>query len=197
VTTAQSQAQQVQNPVALFASDNNGVIVELPAVSGAEASVSGSLVFGIGTQSNNVLGSAKVYTTDQNLSFTTTFNNLSYPGSFIDSGSNGYFFQDSKIPTCTVNPGFYCPGSTENLSAINQGSNGASGTVNFKVGNADNLFSNPNDFALGDLGGPLVGSSSSSQNFFDWGLPFFFGRNVYTAIVGANTTGGPGPYWAY
>ncbi|MGA7218880.1 MAG: DUF3443 family protein, partial [Candidatus Sulfotelmatobacter sp.] len=37
-------AQQVSNPVAFFTTDNNGVIVELPAVSGAEASVSGSLV---------------------------------------------------------------------------------------------------------------------------------------------------------
>ena len=52
---AESLAQQVQNPATLFAADNNGVIVELPAVSVPETSVSGSLVFGIGTQANNGL----------------------------------------------------------------------------------------------------------------------------------------------
>ncbi|HVO48474.1 MAG TPA: DUF3443 family protein, partial [Steroidobacteraceae bacterium] len=41
-------SQQVTNPAALFATDNNGVIIELPAIgaSGA-ATVTGSLVFGI------------------------------------------------------------------------------------------------------------------------------------------------------
>jgi len=28
-------------------------------------------------------------------------------------------------------------------------------------------------------------------------LPFFFGRNVFTAIEGRNTPAGPGPYWAF
>jgi hypothetical protein len=30
--------------------------------------------------------------------------------------------------------------------------------------------------------------------FFTWGLPFFFGRNIYTSIYGVNTGGA---YWAY
>ena len=51
IVIAQSLAQQVQNPVALFATDNNGVILELPAVTAPVASINGSLVFGIGTQS--------------------------------------------------------------------------------------------------------------------------------------------------
>src|SRR4029077_17923482 len=63
VVTTESVSAQVQNPVALFASDNNGVLIELPAVSGAQPSLSGSLIFGIGTQSNNALGHAAVYTT--------------------------------------------------------------------------------------------------------------------------------------
>jgi hypothetical protein len=73
VVTAESLAQQVQNPVTLFATDNNGVIVELPAVSAPETSVSGSLIFGIGTQSNNGLNGATVYTVDANGNFITTY----------------------------------------------------------------------------------------------------------------------------
>ena len=73
--TPESLAQQVQNPVAAFATDNNGVIIELPAVSGAEASVSGSLIFGIGTQSNNGLGGATVFGTDAFGDFNTTYQN--------------------------------------------------------------------------------------------------------------------------
>jgi Protein of unknown function (DUF3443) len=198
VPTVEALAAQVINPVALFATDNNGVIVELPAVSsGGEASVSGSLVFGIGTQSNNGMGSATVYTAPEG-SFTTSYNGQSYPGSFLDSGSNGYFFLDSGLTGLTdcgnSAPGFYCPATTQNFKATNQGSNGTSGTVSFSIANAETLFTNQSDFAFGDLGGV---SSNSAPFYFDWGLPFFFGQNVFVAIEGASTPGGTGPYWAY
>jgi hypothetical protein len=191
--TAEGLTQQVQNPVALFASDNNGVIIELPAVSAPAATLTGSLVFGIGTQSNNALGTATVYTPDANGNFTTTYKGASYNTSFIDSGSNGYFFLDSTITGLTdcgsAESGFYCPSSTANISATNQGSNGASGPVNFSVANAATLFSQK-DSVFSDLGGP-------APNLFDFGLPFFFGRNVFTAFEGKSTSGGTGPYWAY
>ena len=58
---AESTNNQVRNPVAAF-NDNNGVIIDLPAASGSAPSLSGSLIFGIGTQSNNSLGSAQVFT---------------------------------------------------------------------------------------------------------------------------------------
>ena len=188
--------QQVQNPVALFAKDNNGIIVELPPVSGAELSVNGSLVFGIGTQTNNGLAGATVYTAGSLTSsspgnFTTSFNGQTFSdNSFIDSGSNGYFFPDSSITVCSDNSGFYCPSSTLNLSASNQGATAGSGTVDFSVANADSLFSNASDSAFGDLAGP-------APNDFDWGLPFFYGRNVFVAIEGTNAPGGTAPYWAY
>jgi len=188
---AQPLAQQVANPVAFFPTDNNGVIVELPKVSAASPSLSGSLVFGIGTQTNNGLGGATVFPLDSNGEFTTTFQGTAYPG-FIDSGSNGLFFLDStttSIPTCTDNTSFYCPTSTANLSATVSVA-GASSTVKFAVQNADTLFSNQSAFVFPDLAGPNSGT-------FDWGLPFFFGRNVFTAIESASTPGGTGPYWAF
>jgi hypothetical protein len=189
----ESLAQQVQNPVALFATDNNGVIVELPAVSGGEApSVTGSLVFGIGTQSNNALGSATVYTADPTvLNFTTTYSGTTYTDeSFLDTGSNGYFFPSTITQCGNQAPGFYCPSTTMNLSATNLGTNGASGTVDFSVANALTFFEDTPDFAFGDLGGTFSGG-------FDWGLPFFFGRNVFVAIQGQSAPGGTAPYWAY
>jgi hypothetical protein len=182
--------QQVQNPVSLFATDNNGVIIELPAVSGAEATVSGSLVFGIGTESNNGLGSATIYDADPNtLNFSTSFNGADYSdAAFIDSGSNGYFFPDPSIAPCG---GYYCPASTVKLSATTQGFTTGKGTVDFSIADAETLFTNdPDDAAYSDLGGPASG-------YFDWGLPFFYGQNVFVAIEGASTPGGPGPYWAY
>ena len=194
--TAQSLANQVSNPVAMFAVDNNGVLIELPAVSGPETSLTGSLIFGIGTQSNNALGSAtQVYTVDPVLgNFTTTFNGRTYTdASFLDSGSNAVYFLDSAttaMPTCMDMTFLYCPPSTQNFSATNMGANGTTGTVNFSVENGDTLTANRSNSALPNLAGPNTGS-------FDFGLPFFFGRNVFTAIEGKSTSGGPGPYVAY
>ena len=184
-------AQQVQNPVGLLASDNNGVIIDLPSVpaTGA-ATASGSLFLGIGTQANNGLGSAVVFALDPNYgTLTTMFNGQSYSGfngGFIDSGSNGIFFPDGATPVCSS--GFYCPVSPQQLTATNLGTNGNSGTVNFTVANADNLL-NTADTAFSNLAGP--------NSSFDWGLPFHFGRRVFTAIEGKNSPGGSGPYVAY
>jgi Protein of unknown function (DUF3443) len=188
---AQPLAQQVSNPVGFFATDNNGVIVELPSANSAVASLSGSLVFGIGTQSNNGLNGATVFPLDSNGEITTTFNGTAYPA-FVDSGSNAYFFLDSNttsIPVCSDNSSFYCPSSTMNLSATTS-SGSSSSTIKFAIQNADNLFSNQSAFVFPGLGGPNSGT-------FDWGLPFFFGRNVFTAIESASTPGGAGPYWAF
>ena len=185
--------QQVQNPVWLFSGDNNGVIVQLPAIGATGVpGAAGSLIFGIGTRSNNGLGSAAVYRTDDIGNITTTYQGKPYPKSFIDSGSNGLFFLDaatSAISTCRDNDSFYCPPTTTTLTATNQGQGGSAVSVSFSVANANVLFNSPN-YAFSNLGGPNAGA-------FDWGLPFFYGRNVYTAIELQTTPGGTGPYFAY
>jgi hypothetical protein len=179
----------------MFASDNNGVIIQLPAVAaGGAITTSGSLVFGIGTQSNNGLNGATVLMLNANGNFTTTFKGTAFPASFVDTGSNGTFFLNTAttgLPMCPVNTAFYCPSSTQNFTATNQGTNATSTNVSFFVSNADSLLtsSNPN-FLLPGLAAPNPGS-------FDWGLPFFFGRNVFVAIEGKSTPGGTGPYTAY
>jgi len=187
-------SQQVQNPVSLFATDNNGVIIEMPAVTSPEASATGSMIFGIGTQSNNGLGSATVFTLSAEGNLTVTLNGHTYTNAgFFDSGSNAVYFLDSAttgMATCK-NPSFlYCPGGTQNFSATILGANGKSGGADFSVGNADTLLANSSDFAVPDLGGPNTGK-------VDFGMPFFFGRNLYTAIEGRTTPGGSGPYVAF
>ena len=188
--------QQLQNPIGMFSLDNNGVIIALPSVPFTGAvSVSGSMIFGIGTQGNNALGNAQVMPVDQNTgTFITRLNQLTYSNSFIDTGSNALFFADASIATCSgAASGFDCPASTLSLSATNQGTSGAVSIVNFQVANADSLFSaNPTFAAFGNLAG-----TNSDATAFDWGLPFFFGRNVFVAIEGQNTPAGAGPYLAY
>jgi len=190
--TPVSNTNQLQNPVWLFASDNNGVVIQLPSVAaGGAATISGTMLFGIGTQSNNGLGSAKVQSTDASGNFTTIYNGQSYSSSFIDSGSNGLYFLDTSttgIPTCSDATDFYCPARTQSLSATTRGANGVTQTVAFNIGNADQL--NGRFTAFAELGGPNAGN-------FDWGLPFFFGRSVFVSIDGQSAPGGASPYWAY
>lgn len=186
--------QQVPNPVTFFAADNNGVVLSFPSVPvyGTE-NLSGTLTFGVDTQSNNVLGGAKVYAADQYGYITTVYKGISYSDSLLDSGSSGHFFNDNAIPQCSDGSGFYCPASTLNLSAVIAGQDGNSGSVNFTIGNADNMLADsPDATAFGQLGG-----TNGDAAGFDWGLPFFFGRTVYTVVEGYATSGGTGPYFAY
>jgi hypothetical protein len=198
---------QIRNPVALFATDNNGVILELPLIPAAgQAGASGTLVFGIGTQSNNALGSAFVLAIDGLGNFITTYKSQTLNGSFIDSGSNGLFFPDSTITVCTSTQSdpnanqFFCPASTQALTAVNQGQDaadnpvGASSTVNFDITSLNSI--NGNFYATAEIGGPAA-TNATLGSYFDWGLPFFYGKNVYTAIADKTAGTATGPFYAY
>jgi hypothetical protein len=193
---------QVQNPVWLFPQDNNGVLISLPSVPADGApTVSGSLIFGIGTQSDNALGNAAIYTTNANGDFQTSYNGIAYGNSYIDSGSDAIYFLDSTtlgIPDCSDNPGWYCPSSIVNYTVTNSGLNGATGTVSFSIANADELFTGNGggNAAFNDLGGDS--GTSTSTDYFDFGMPFFYGRNVFIGIENQpGPNGSVGPYWAY
>ena len=196
---------QVDNPISLFATDNNGSIIALPSVgSSGKASVTGTLTFGIGTQSNNALPTdAAVLTLDDNGFFTSTFNGNNYDSSFLDSGSNGFYFTYTVTRCGTTGTSaytFYCPNSTISLSAVNQGhdqfgqTTGATSTVDFSIANLNTLLAN-NGFAYGNVGGSAAISSGSNSlsNDFDFGLPFFYGRSVFTGIAATNVR----PFVAY
>ena len=188
--TAVSLANQVQNPVALLPVDNNGVIVQLPSVpSSGSPSVNGYLVLGIGTRSNNTPTAVTAYAADASGNFITSFNGSDYTG-FIDTGSNGLFFPSPSLPDCTTYSAWYCPSSTQNLSATNKGASGApSGVTSFQIANFETLFVTTTNNVFADIGGDHVD--------FDWGLPFHLGRNVYIGIEGKASSLGTGLYWAY
>jgi len=190
--TASSMAlgSQVSNPVASFAVNNNGVLLVLPAVGASGlTSVSGTLIFGVNTQANNTIAGETLFTTNSGGDFSTIYKGKTYGASFIDSGSNGYFFNDSTIRTCSGGD-FYCPASTLSLSATNAAADGsASGVVNFNVANLVQLAST--------ISAAQVGGTAGTGNYFDWGLPFFYGRRVFVVMEGASVNGKTGPLWAY
>lgn len=188
---------QVRNPVAAFAGDNNGVLVQLPAVpAGGLTALTGTLVFGIDTQTNNGVGAATVFGTDTSGNFSTTYGGRTMNASFIDSGSNALFFSDASIAPCTTSIGFYCPATPLVLNAINTSPvNAVRATVSFRIESVP-WDSNPYTPVIADqIGGRILGSVVARN--FDWGLPFFFGRTVYVAIEGHATAHGNGPYWAW
>ena len=209
-------AQQVANPVAFFPKDNNGVLISLPSIPDAGAPTlpfanpdgsglipAGQLVFGVGTEPNNALGSAMLYTLDTNDNFAqVVYNGTTYDsGGSIDSSSNALLLASPAIlgiQNCLDNP-FYCPGSTTPVSLTTTGANGASGTVTVNVANADILFSDNPDFsAFNNLARESVNSSASDQ--FVLGLPFFFGRTVFVGIAGTtipNNVSAPNGYVAF
>ena len=194
-------ASQVQNPVSLLPTDNNGVIIELPNIpTGGVVSTAGYLVLGIGTQSNNAATGVTMYNADSSVGeFSTKFNGNTYD-SFLDTGSNALSFAgNSQTPDCgtqggTNYSGWLCPTSTVTLSATNISYSGlVNGVISFPLSNFVALWNSPNN-AFIDIGSSASGNISG---FFDWGLPFFFGRNTYIGIEAKTSTLGTGPYWAF
>jgi len=185
----------------MFNADNNGALLQLPSIPATgQSTVSGSLIFGIGTQSNNALGSAVIYALNSSGDLQTTYPVASgaiYP-SFLDSSSNAINFLDATtlapagVTACLDNPTYYCPSATLQFTVTNTGTNGASGPVTFSIVNADALFAIGN-VAFNDLGG--VSGTSPATDYFDFGLPFFFGRNVFVGVAGTTVpTGTSAPY---
>ena len=192
-STAVPVLNQVQNPVWLLPSDNNGVILTLPNVPATGArTVSGSLILGIGTAANNIPPpGVSVFTTDQVGFLTTMYKGTTFKDSVVDSGSNAYFFQESPtiLPPCAAPlQDFYCPPAPLNLSATLEGTNSLQVTILFQVANTLSL-SQTGNAAFSNLGG--------SFSTFIWGLPFFFGRTTYIGIENQPSTLGTGPLLAF
>jgi hypothetical protein len=209
-------AQQVANPVAFFSQDSNGVLISLPSIpatgapslpyinpDGSGLIPAGQLIFGVGTESNNGLGSATLYSLEPSGNFAqVTYNgNTFLLGGSVDSGAKGLYLDNASalaVSGCTDNP-YYCPVSTTPVTLGILGANGASGTVSLNIANADDLFTTNSTFsAFNDLALPSL--NGSGTNLFNLGLPFFFGRNVFVGIAGTavpNNASAPNGYFAF
>lgn len=191
-------ADQVQNPVAHLPLDNNGVIVDLPAVpAGGAPSVEGRLLLGIGTRANNVLTGATAFpVSPASGTFRTTVGGVVLDNSFLDTGSNGLFFappSPSVLPACTGSASsWFCPSTTVSLTATNTGDPGSpSGDVSFQIASFASLMASSNN-VFSDLGGGAQAAAG-----FDWGLPFHLGRRVAVGIEARSSSLGTGPLVAY
>ena len=198
--------QQLPNPVAAFPVDNNGVIVTLPSVpQRGLPGLTGTVTFGIATQADNALTASNVLpltTTASRLGpglLTATYKGKQLTQSFLDSGSNDYFFIDTSLTPCTDTNliAFYCPVTPMLLSPLLTATDGTTASGAFT------LYS-PLDVADTSIAAPGLGLNPTLvkpplpfANSFDFGLPFFFGRTVYTAIEGRPAGRLQGPYVAF
>jgi hypothetical protein len=206
VCTAENLAltSQVTNPVAVFAKDNNGIIVSMPNLQNAngDVSVSGELIFGLGTQTDNALPATglTVLGTDTSGDFTATYNgSMTVLPALIDSGTDDYAFADPNMPPCTATPpnsavwvGYYCPAvAPQSVFAVNTGvgANNASNTVQFAI-------ADPNSFVATATAFINLGGGQGSTRF-TWGMPFFYGRKVYIGIDQTMSGTLKGPFYAY
>jgi hypothetical protein len=217
---------QLWNPVAAFAYDNNGLLLTLPFPdNGASGPITGSLIFGNGTQSDNALGQTEIFGIDAYGNFPeVTFSETSIPalppnllvnylspqnGSYIDTGSPALYFSDAQslgIAECldtNGNPrGLYCPPSLTSGFAVEvYGTNKTQVNFAWNVDNAAALLSSTNS-VLTTLGGDSgIGASS---DYVDLGLSFFLGKKVFFGFAGTaayypqgQLVTYPNGYWAF
>ncbi len=221
--------QQVANPVAFLPKDNNGVEIVLPSIPAAGAPslpytnaagtslfTAGSLILGIGTESDNALGNTTVFPLDSNGHFpNVVFNGTSYvSGGYVNSRSSALAVSDAAtlgIENCPDNS-YYCPSAPLPISLTICAANATSSAglpcganvtlenLSLTIEDADNLFTtNPTYSAFNDLGQSSTTNAPADDSFI-LGLPFFFGRAVFVGIAGTsapNQTNIPNGYFAF
>lgn len=168
-----------------------GVVLSFPSTgSNGARNMVGTLRFGI----SSLPPAASRIRLNSIGQFTTILNGQSYTQSYIDSGSNGFFFDASTamdLPACTTQKGFYCPATSRTFTATMRDRLNSDSTVSFTVANTDalaSLLTLPNGF--NNLAGPVSTSTVSTLDpTFAWGFPFFLGRTVYTAMEGTSVGG--------
>jgi hypothetical protein len=189
-------SQQLPNPVSRFANDNNGVVLQFPAVAdGGAPSVTGTLTFGIDTQANNALGSAIKMNTTSGATVNATYQGQAMYG-LVDSGSGAFFLPDSTIPQC---PGsfsslsWFCPASTVSRTASLVSSDNVTTSATFSIANA-----------MSELGAGKAAHANNGVNMslfglsvLDLGMPYFYGKTIYFGIQSNDDlTAGIWPYFA-
>ena len=187
-------AQQVQNPVTLFPTDNTGVVFALSALlSGvySGSTLSGTLTFGVGTQANNAISNATVMTLPVSFAFGASTTTLR-----VDSGASNLVLPPAAFPTlplCTANVQYYCPTSGATAKLNLTGANGATVSAVLTLGNADAIVA----AGGGDIEDIAAPDPSAGGLNLIFGAPFFAGRTIYFTYPGTTTPSGPGPFVAF
>lgn len=203
---ASAPFQQLPNPVAAFAMDNNGVILTLPAVApGGVPTLTGTVMFGIGTQADNTLRASTVLPVSTSASrlgpglLTATYKGKALTQSFLDSGSNSYFFIDGDLAPCTDKGliAFYCPSAPTPLSPTFTATNGVMASGAFTLYSPLTISGTSHVAPGTGINPTLVTPPLPFANSYDFGIPFFFGRTIYTSIEGRSAGGVDGPYYAF
>jgi hypothetical protein len=192
ISTRMSAAKEVTNPISAFAADNNGTVIRLPAVGATgKSGITGQLIFGVNSQANNALPVNPTITfLDAYGNFATQYKGTVFNRAAIDSGTNSYAFPDSTIATSN---GWYVPSSALSLEATMEATDGSNAPLKMfiPIDNAVNLT------ASGNSAYNNVGSYFSSGHMFLWGLPFFYGRDIYTVIGNVKIGNKTGPFVAF
>lgn len=202
-STMVAEANQVQNPIAHLPSDNNGVMISLPGLppNGALEAF-GYMILGIGSRTNNTPSGATAFPVDPNFGeIKANFHDIEYR-SFIDTGSNALGIpldrqMDDILLDCGGDlAGWLCPGGTMDFTATLTGYGGGPVKVaSFKVGNFASLFGNGNGNSI--YSESAYSSGGNISGYFDWGLPFYFGKSVYHGFETKSSSLGSGPLWAW
>ena len=204
--TSLASDKQLQQVVARFPTDNNGFAIQMDRVPDAgAATATGKMIFGLGTRTNNKFPALQPIATSSQgylygvLSSNSQLTGGNFASTFLDTGSNGIFF-DASLPNCTYpnDSGFYCPISDVVFNVALSSSSVVLGQAKagFTLSNAAALF-NKGHAAL-----PTLGGSLNASGLLDLGLPFFYGKTVVIGIEGMPATGvgtstATGPFYAF
>jgi hypothetical protein len=195
-----SIADQVPNPISKFDRDNNGVVIVFPSVRDGDATVTGRLIFGIGTRPNNQLRHANIYALDEDRFIENVLVNGTTTKVAIDTGSTGSFFNMAgDPPVCASVPGltdkYFCakgqtifqfPAQTSPISVAVNTTNPVQYQQTYPLAAV-----NPS------LTGPTGGTNTPDAATSVLGLPFFFGRSVFIGFDGAKAGSAKGPFNAF
>ena len=188
--TALPISQQIPNPVAKLsnAAYTGGIQIDLTSISANNLTATSGFVLGVPTGlPNNTVKLALNSSADFFTGYTaqTTGSSQRTLTSFIDSGSNAYFFPDNGITTCTGNSfSFYCPTSPLNLTAS---------MLNASIVGQNNNQTIPITFTVGNYSGATTAFQPNLagylSRYFDWGLPFFYAHKVYVGFEQQDNSG--------
>ncbi|MGI4800331.1 MAG: DUF3443 family protein [Janthinobacterium lividum] len=184
---------RVVNPVQHFPGHDNGVVIDMPMPPRrGVAQVQGVLIFGVDTAVDNQLGASRILRIDQTGHFTTRFDGIDYPRSYIDSGTEYVLVPGSNLPRCRTGGAALCLDAARQFVATMQGADRIELPMSFLVGRF------PRSGERGVFASAAMASSAEEKGFV-WGAPFFMGRRISLVFRDKSVPGMPGisgPFYA-